>query len=563
MTSLGLERRDDGADPGARRLSAVALLAAGAIVLTLLVLPWAFSAMLGVRGPETPFWREAAGLALPRYWQGSLAIMALTVTLSLVFGVAAGWLVAMCRFPGRGVLEWLLILPLAAPSYVMAYAYGDLLAASGPVQTALREWTGVSARALWFPDITSLPGAAFVLACALFPYVYLAARVAFTTQSVCALEAAQTCGAGPWKAFWRVGLPGARPALAVGGLLVAMEAGADYGTVSHFGVDTLSTGVVRAWASFGDAGAAGQMALGLIGIALVLHWVERQTRGKAGYAGLSARWRPLPRFQLGPFAAVAASIGLVLLFCLAFAVPVGWLVWLAIQHGAPVREFGATLVNSVCLATAATLFILALSWSVVLGGRSALLPHRPVGVLSRLLRWATMSGYAVPGAVMALGVAIAIGSPARLLGPDAITVLSLIGLLWVYVARFSEVGVGQFDAALARAGRSLTWAGASLGAGAWRRAAEVDTPIAASGLAAAALVVFVEVLKELPATLMLRPLMFDTLAVRAHAYASDERLGLAAMPALTLVLIGLVPIIVLSGLLSWTRPGAKSLRRSV
>jgi iron(III) transport system permease protein len=547
-------------------LTALGLLALALLLAT----PWLAAAFLGASGPSTPFWQEAAGLALPRYWLGSLAVMGLTALLSVLFGVSAGWLVSMCRFPGRGLLEWLLILPLAAPAYVLAYAYGDVLGVSGPVQSLLRDATGLSARQLWFPDITSLPGAAFVLACALFPYVYLAARAGFTTQSACALEAAQTCGAKPWRAFWRIGLPGARPALAGGALLVAMEAGADYGTVSHFGVDTLSTGVVRAWGSFGDAGAAGQMALSLLALALLLQWAERSTRGQAGYAGISARWRPLPRYQLRGFSALAASGGLFALFALAFAIPVGRLIWLAFEYGVPTRGFFNAVLSSTGLAALATAVILAVSGGVALIGRAALASHGVNGLLVRLVRLACTAGYAVPGAVMALGAAILLGeltslfagqSEARV-SPAALSAFSLMALIWVYLGRFSEAGVAQFEGALSRAGRSLGWAGASLGAGPLRRAFAVDAPIAATGLLSATLIVFVEVLKELPATLMLRPLEFDTLAVRAHAYASDERLGLAAAPALTLVLIGLLPIIVLSGLLSSARPGAKASQRT-
>ncbi len=490
-----------------------------------------------------PAWTHISETLLTGYLSGTVMMLALTGTLCLVFAVPVAWLVTLYHFPGRGLFEWLLILPLAAPGYVLAYAWADLAGVGGPLQTALRAATGWSARDYWFPQVSSLPGLAFVLACSLYPYVYLTARAAFISQSACTLEAARSLGAGAFARFWSVALPAARPAIAAGLVLALMEAAADYGAAEFLGVPTLTYGIVRAWKSFGEPAAAARLAIVLILLIGLLVLAERRARGRAGSQHSSTRWRHIPRETLTGAGAVLATAACSLLFLLAFAAPVGQLLWRSLTQTAPAAPIAEALLNSVLLAGAGAAFAFCLALVIVLGARG-----RGPGAL--FARASAISGYAIPGAVLALGALAALALlPLTLTGAAA-----LIALAWVYAARFTAAGTEPMTAALARAPASLGQAARSLGAGPARRAAEVDLPLALSGAAASALILFVEALKELPATLMLRPFNWDTLAVRAHAYASDERLGAAALPALLITAAGLLPVLLLSWQLSRSRP---------
>ncbi len=494
-------------------------------------------------------WTHISETLLVRYLSGTLAVLGLTGVLCLLFAVPSAWLVTMFRFPGRGLFEWLLILPLAAPGYVLAYAWADLSGVSGPIQATLRDMTGWSARDYWFPNVSSLPGLAFVLACTLYPYVYLTARAAFVSQSVCALEAARSLGAGPGRSFFSIALPAARPAIAAGLALALMEAAADYGAAEFLGVPTLTFGIVRAWKSFGEPAAAARLAVILIAVIGVLILTERWGRGRAGSQQSSTRWRDMPRIPLTGAKAWGAAAFCTGLFLFAFALPVGRLIWRSLEVGRGAAPVWDALANSVMLAGTGAVFAFVLALLIVLAARAG----SPAALFARS---SAVSGYAVPGAVLALGALAVIGLlPLTLSGGVA-----LIALAWVYASRFTAAGTEPMAAALARAPASIGQAARSLGASPARRALAVDLPIALSGAAAAALILFVEALKELPATLMLRPFNWDTLSVRAFAYASDERLAAAALPSLLITLAGLGPVILLSWQLSRARPGSAAPR---
>jgi len=453
---------------------------------------------------------------------GTALVVALGGSGAVVFGAAAAWLVSLCRFPGRSVFEWLLVVPLAAPSYVLAYAYTGITWANG---------SAIEVRGLW--------GAAFVYAVGLYPYIYLAARAAFASQSACALEAARTLGASPWHVFSRVALPLARPGIAAGAALAMMEIAADYGAAYHFGLTTLSTAIFRAWYAQGNLDAALQIAVVLLLAAVVFLVLERRARGRAAYSGGSTRWRPLPRYQLAPLPGLLASAFCVALIGLGAVLPLAWLGRLALLHG-DLGDIAAPFVNSMILSASGALVTLALAAAIAVSARRS----KTIGKLSL---YAAGMGYAAPGAVIAIG-ALAIFGFARenewIGGLSA--GLALTALFWAYAARFSAAGVQPIDAGLARLSKGLDASARTLGAGPWRRLIRVDLPIAAPSLAAAALILFVEILKELPATLILRPFDFDTLAVKAYSYASDERLLQAAAPALLIFLAGLAPIVILT-----------------
>ncbi len=478
----------------------------------------------------------------PFLWEGvtgTLGLMVVGGGLATVLGALAAWLVSMCAFPGRSLLSWALILPLAAPAYVLSYAYAALTWAGGPIP--------VNVSGFW--------GAAFIYALAFYPYVYLAARAAFASQSVCALEAARSLGASPLRMAWQIGVPLAWPGIAAGATLAMMEIAGDYGVAQYFGATTISTGVFRAWFARGEPTLALQMAALLLVGAAALLAAERLLRGRRGFAGASTRWRPLPRYVLsGPMAA-SAFVFCGLLVTLGAIAPLGWLARMALAR--PLSDLPLLvepLRNALLLAGAAALATLPLAAVLAAGARQTTARARAAGQGALL---AAGIGYAAPGAVIALG-ALAAFAAAREAGLVAGLSggVAIAALIWTYAARFAAPGAQPIEAGFARISRSLGFAARTLGASPLRRFFSLDGPLAAPSVAAAALIVFVEALKELPATLILRPSDFDTLAVRAFAYASDERLAQAAAPALLIVAAGLIPVILLSARIERGRAGA-------
>ncbi|MCP5431854.1 MAG: iron ABC transporter permease [Alphaproteobacteria bacterium] len=512
----------------------------------------------------SPNFAHLARWVLPGYaWNTALLAAGTTAGVALL-GVPAAWLVAMCRFPGRRFFEWAMILPLAIPAYVLAYAYTDFLQHSGPVQSALRALLDLGPRDYWFPNIRSLPGAIVVFTLVLYPYVYLIARTAFLEQSACALEVARTLGAGPWRAFWRVSLPLARPAIAAGIALVLMETFADLGTVAHFGVQTFTTGIDRAWRSLGDRVLASQLSSMLLLVALALLALERWNRGRARVHHTTGRYQRLPVHELKGARAGLAILGCAVPVVFGFALPAGLLVHLGATSGVPFvsPRYIELTANSVTLAgLAAALAValaLAMAYAVRLGG----------GPLARAATRVAALGYAIPGSIIAVGILVplagldnAVDAFARdTFGVSTGLLLtgSIAALVYAYLVRFMAVSLQTVEAGLDKVTPSMDAAARTLGADLWRSLARVHAPMLRGTLLTAALIVFVDVMKELPATLIMRPFNFDTLAVQAYRLASDERLSEAAIPSLALVLVGLVPVILLSRAIMEARPGGNA-----
>jgi len=504
-----------------------------------------------VFAPGESSWSHLVHTVLPGY---------VLNTLGLLFGVGAGvasmgiltaWLVTAYRFPGRGLLEWTLLLPLAMPAYVMAYAYTDWLQFAGPVQSALRAMTGWQVREYWFPDIRSLPGAIAMFSFALYPYVYLLARTAFLNQSRTALEAGRLLGYGRWGSFFRVALPLARPAVAAGVALALMETLADFGTVSYFAVQTFTTGIFRAWQSLQDKTAAAQLATCLLGFVALVLLAERATRGRARYANTAPR-SPLPPQRLRGGAAALAFVACAAPIVFGFLLPAGILLTLALtereaQWTARVVTLafnsftlaGVTAVVTVCAAT-------------VLAYAGRLSKHPLVTFANRTAGL----GYAMPGAVIAVGILFPLGRLDNLLADwvqaqfgvrmGLLLTGTIVALVYAYVVRFLAIALQSMDAGLSRITPSMEDAARSLGATPADTLARVHAPMLSGSLMTAALLVFVDVMKELPATFALRPFNFDTLAIEAYNLTRDERLAEAATPALLIVAVGLVPLIILS-----------------
>jgi iron(III) transport system permease protein len=501
--------------------------------------------------PSGETWRHLGATVLPRYVANTAALLVLVAAGVVSIGVVSAWLVASYRFPGARLLEWALVLPLAMPAYVMAYAYTDWLQYTGPVQSLLRDATGWQGREYWFPEIRSLPGAAAVLSLALYPYVYLIARTAFRELSRSAIESGRLAGLTAWGSFWRVALPLARPALAAGTALALMETLADFGTVSYFALEVFTTGIFKAWLSMGDAAAAAQLSSVLLGFVLVVLLLERASRGRAAYHS-PAPGKRSPPVRLRGGAAVLAFAACAAPVALGFVLPAAILARLALAD--PEARWGARLFaligNSFVIAgvTAAV----AVAVALMLAYAARISRSRVAAAANRV----AALGYAMPGAVIAVGVLVPLGRLDNWLAAtieDAFGVKAgllltgtLAALVYACVVRFLAVALQTTEAGLARVTPSMEDAARGLGASPAAALARVHAPLVAPSLASALLLVFVDVMKELPATFALRPFNFDTLAIEAYNLAKDERLAEAAVPSLVIVLVGLVPLLALA-----------------
>ncbi len=494
---------------------------------------------------------------LPEYaWASLLLSVSVALGVALLGGAAAA-AVSLFDFPGRRFFEWGLLLPMAMPAYVAAYAYTDALQYSGPLQTWLRALTGAQG-ALW-PDVRSLPGAIALFVLCLYPYVYLLARTALTERGVALMEAARMLGAGTLRRVREVALPLARPALAAGIALALMETLADYGVGAYFGLTTLTTGVYKAWLVMNDKTAAAQLASVLLVAVAGLLWLEQRAQARLRFA--SSRSGALHAAEARPLAlrgwpALGAWLMCALPIVLGFVLPVLVLLrllWQEALHnelGLPLERFVQWSVSSLKLAGLAALLAVALALVLAWLGRAG----RLAGGAGRdpLLQASSRVvslGYAVPGAVIAIGILLPLGWLQERwpsLGLPALMTGTILGLLYAYMVRFSGVALQSLEAGYARISPTMDETARMLGASRRRLFLEVHAPLLARSALAAALLVFVDVMKELPVTLVLRPFNSDTLAVVAYQLARDERLGEAALPSLAIVLVGLIPVIMLS-----------------
>ena len=494
---------------------------------------------------------KLADTVLPGYVGNSMMLVLLVGSGVAIIGTGTAWLVTTCQFPGRRAFEWLLILPLAVPAYVMAYAYTEFLSHPGAVQTLLRDVTGWGPRDYWFPRIRTLEGAAVMFIFVLYPYVYLLARTAFLTQSRVAFDAARVLGQTPFMAFWRVAMPMARPAIVIGVALALMETLADYGTVAHFAVPAFTTGIYRSWFSIGDRVAAAQLAGALLTFVFVLIWIERVHRGQARYQ-TSRSNQPFQRFQLRGSKALGAFAFCALPLAIGFVVPVTLLLELAFDDGHSLfgTRYFIFVRNSFILASLSALLIVAIALALPTVQRLAKAP-----ILLHVIRFAAM-GYAIPGSIIAVGILIPMAGFDNWLDAlmrehfDISTGLlltgSILGLLFAYTVRFLAVALAPVEAAFERITPHMDDAARVLGARKSRVFTAVHAPMLRGGIVVGALIVFVDVMKELPATLILRPFNFETLSTQAFRLASDERLAEAATPSLVIVAVGLVPVYLLS-----------------
>lgn len=533
---------------------------AGAIMLA----PIAGLVFFALRG-SGDLWPHLLANVLPEALRTTALLIGGVGVVVTIVGVGTAWLVAMHRFPGRGVLEWALLLPLAVPTYVVAYAYLDVLHPIGPVQSALRALLGIDRpRDLWFPEIRSLGGAIFLLGMVLYPYVYLPVRALFAMQSGAAVEVARTLGASPAGAFFRVALPLARPAVAIGVSLALLEALNDIGASEFLGVRTLTVAIYTTWTTRLSVGGAAQIALVMLAFVFALILLERWARRRQRYALTAREGRRAHPTRLDGAAGAMAAFACFLPVAFGFLVPASYLVaqtWERVARNGIPADLPVWIGNSVTFAAIATVVTILVGLALAYALR--LSRHPAAGVLVRLAGL----GYAIPGTVLAVGLLVPLAAFDNALDGfmrssfGVSTGLLLTGsgaaLVLAYTLRFLAISTGGIEAGLAKVSPNLDLAARSLGSRPGRVLATIHLPLIAPAVAAAAMLVFVDCMKELPATLLLQPFNFTTLSTALYGEAKRGTYEDGAVAALAIVLVGLIPVLILARLNNGLGRGAR------
>jgi len=512
--------------------------------------------------PSDDIWQHLASTVLPLYISTTLLLMIGVGLGTLIIGVGTAWLVSMCRFPGKSMFEWALLLPMAMPAYVIAYLYTDILEYAGPVQGMLRDMFGwTTKREYWFPEIRSLGGAISMMTLVLYPYVYLLSRAAFMEQSICVLEASRVLGRGPVRSFFSVALPLARPAIIIGISLVLMETLNDFGTVDFFAIPTFTLGIYDVWLNMNNVAGAAQLATVLLVFVIFLVIAERFARRKKRYHHTTTKYKALPGYRLEGRVRTLAILACALPVVFGFVLPAGVLVGYSLVYyeTALNTDFLGYAFNSFMLSALAAVLALLIGIFMAYGVRL-----RNERLLKVMVRLASL-GYAVPGAVLAVGVMVTLGTIDN--GIDGFMRRSFgfsTGLLFSgtiaavtfgYLVRFLALSFGSVEASLAKVTPSMDGAARSLGHGPLSTLRRIHLPMIRGSILTASMMVFVDCMKELPLTVILRPFNFHTLATFVHQYASDEQLGEASLAALSIVGFGILPVIVLSLAITSSRPG--------
>lgn len=531
------------------------------LVLALVLLPICAVAFLAFNAGSN-VWPHLASTILPYAAFNTIVVAAGTAALCLVTGTCAAWLVTMYRFPLRGVVDKLLVVPLAVPTYIVAYCYVELLDYAGPVQSGLRDAFGWTSPAdYWFPNVRSVPGAIFIFSCVLYPYVYLFARASFVQQSVCALEVARTLGRSAFGAFRTVAVPMARPALAAGAALVVMETFNDLGAVQYLGVQTLTASIYSTWVQRSNLGGAAQLATVMVTFIFILLLIERWLRGGGKVHHTTGRYRAIPFEELQGVKGYAAAAFALLPFVVGFCIPAGVLMSHTLDYWGELadNDFLSAAWNTLVLAFVAAVVTVSLAVLLVYAKRVAVSAIAPVAVrLSGL-------GYAVPGTVLAIGLLIPLAGADNLINDVATSTFgvstglvlsgSLFAITLAYVIRFLTVALGGVEAGLERISTNLDAVSRTLGSTAWATLWRVHLPLLTPAMGAAALLVFVDTIKELPATLLLRPFNVETLATHVYSLAGIEQFERASPGALLIVAAGLVPLFLLHRAIASGRAG--------
>jgi len=528
-------------------------------IAVVVVLPLGF-VVASLLSPSFDVWSQLWRTRLPTMVLTTLGLLVMVGAGTLIVGGGLAWLVTAYRFPGRRLLSWLLVLPLAMPGYVLGFVFLSLVGFTGPLQ---RGWRGALGADAWFPQVRSVWAAALVLTLVLYPYVYLLARVAFRETAASAYDVARSLGCTPWRAFRRAVLPLARPALAAGLALVMMETLTDFATVQYFGVETLSAGIYQVWRGMYDRDAAAELAGLVLLFALVVIVVERSLRGRARYAEPGAGGAGIEPQQLRGWRGWVATATASAVLAAAFVAPVTQLVVWAAGDGRAARSFeriGTYLSNSIMLAVITAVLVVGLG--VVIANASRFSDRRMVRAATRI----SVAGYAVPAPVVAIGVLLLIAALDAILRSLGIRVSGLLvtgsvaAVVYGYTVRFLALGVTSVEASLAKVPDEITQSARSLGASSTRIIARLHVPLSRAGIATAAMLVAIEAMKELPIVLLLRPFGFDTLPVWVWQLAAESLWEAAALPALIIVAASVLPVAVLSRQLAKDEHGPASRR---
>ncbi|MBJ2144952.1 iron ABC transporter permease [Vibrio sp. IB15] len=503
-------------------------------------------------GETNELFSHLMSTVMPTYAYNTVVLVIGTMFLSLLFGIPSAWIMAMCRLPGEKVLQWALVLPLAMPAYIVGYIFTDWFDFAGPVQILLRDLTGWGPGEYWFPDIRTLSGAIIVLSLVLYPYVYLLCRAAFMEQNVSLLQSARLLKCSPWESFRRISLPLVRPSMAVGLSLVAMETIGDFGTVSYFAVNTLTTAVYDTWLGYSSLTAAAKISAIMLVVVILLLSSERYSRRKQKLFQNQFSSSEDFRYDLSGWKKWLAMFWCWGLVCVAFLFPLGQLIIYAYKYFGQswTPEFREYAVNSLYVSIVAA--IIGVIIALIVNFNQRVSPGKRSQAYTRL---ASM-GYAVPGTVLAIGVMVPVLFMDHLINdiakvmewgrPGLIFSGSMFALIFAMVVRFSAVAIGSVESSLSKVSPSLDMASKTMGCNTNQMLRRVHLPLIKRGALIAGLLVFLESMKELNAALLLRPFNFETLATYVYNYASDEHLELAAMPAVLLVLVGLIPLIIVN-----------------
>ncbi len=523
----------------------------GALFVTALVLMPLISVAVLALGGATTDWGHLWSTIMPRYLSNSVIMMVGVGASAVIIGTGTAWIIASRDFVGRRFLQYALLAPLAIPSYVAAYALVDMLEYSGPVQSVLRDMFGwQTARDYWFPEIRSKWAGVLVMSMALYPYIYLLAKSSFETQGAATLDVARALGCTPRRAFWRVSLPMARPAIAAGAAIVMMEVLNDFGTVEFFAIQTLTTGIFSLWLEGSDRGGAAQIAMMMLGIVLVLALLERASRRSRRFHGLSRSDQPMRRQVASPMVGAGLAVLCLIPVLIGFVLPV-MVIWSRVQGDAwsdPSLWIAAR--NTAVLGLSAA--VLAVMGAIFLTQAVRYSANKLVARLTPI----TTIGYAAPGAVLAIGIlfplaaldhSIADGIEALFgVDPGLLLTGTAFSIVLAYVVRFFAIAQGAVESAMGQVTPTMDDAARSLGRGRWAILRRLHIPLIRGSIATALVLIFVDAVKELPATLMLRPFNFDTLATRVYNYASTEDLERAAPAAIIVTFAGLIPVLILA-----------------
>ena len=537
------------------------LWSAGALLIALAVAAPIFT-VIGLAITDTSdIWTHLYNTVLGLYLERTITLMLGVGIGTLVIGTGTAWLVTMCRFPGSSIFEWALLLPLAVPAYVLAFVVTDQLEYAGTIQSALRDMFGwTKPQDYWFPEVRSMGGAITVMTLVLYPYVYLLARSAFLEQSVCVLEVSRTLGKTAWGSFTRVAIPLARPAIVVGVTLVLMEVINDFGTVDYFAVRTFTAGIFDVWLNMNSVGGAAQLSSVLLLVVLVLIVTERMARRGRKFHHTSNKYSELPSYQLRGYKAALSFVACALPVLLGFILPASVLSHYAVSFYEETlsADYFSYVANSLTLSASAALL------AVVIGLFLAYAVRLSRGPWVTIAARTASIGYAVPGAILAVGVLWPTGALDQSLSwiggnfgiaISGVMIGTIVPVVYGYLVRFLALAYGTSEASLGKITPNMDGAARTLGSNPSQALKRVHFPLMRGSLMTAAILVFVDCMKELPLTIILRPFNFDTLATFVYQYASDELLEESALGALTIVGAGIIPVILSSVTIAKSRPG--------